>query len=320
MTRPAGAPVLAALMLTVFLPLRAAAHAQDGTPERFWDGTAQPGAAGGGNRDAPALPAGASGAVAGVLSNFGSVQDQGEIVLSDEDRLDLICLRESYPGSVGDLYADSGGNLILRVNGQDVVFRRGMSARDAVPPDCDISESMRQPYEPEPQRPETPAGYAPGRRRSARFMMALYGHSPQQVGKKLQVARFLGQQVRVSPGPALALEGVSRMLDGAIRADPAMRRLLRVDGGYMWRRIAGENALSPHSFGMAVDLSSDRAPYWRWSRVFPHPMQKTYPSEIVGAFESRGFIWGGKWHEYDLMHFEYRPELLCKARLRALPR
>ena len=26
-------------------------------------------------------------------------------------------------------------------------------------------------------------------------------------------------------------------------------------------------------------------------------------------------IWGGKWHEYDLMHFEYRPEIMAKARV-----
>ena len=28
-----------------------------------------------------------------------------------------------------------------------------------------------------------------------------------------------------------------------------------------------------------------------------------------------GFIWGGKWSEFDLMHFEYRPELILLARL-----
>ncbi len=34
------------------------------------------------------------------------------------------------------------------------------------------------------------------------------------------------------------------------------------------------------------------------------------PMEIVRIFEKHGFIWGGKWHHYDTMHFEYRPELL----------
>jgi len=47
----------------------------------------------------------------------------------------------------------------------------------------------------------------------------------------------------------------------------------------------------------------------------PHPMQYTYPSAVVAAMEEQGFIWGGKWREYELMHFEYRPELIYKARI-----
>ncbi len=39
-----------------------------------------------------------------------------------------------------------------------------------------------------------------------------------------------------------------------------------------------------------------------------YPNQIPWP--IVLVFEKNGFIWGGKWHHYDTMHFEYRPELL----------
>ena len=35
--------------------------------------------------------------------------------------------------------------------------------------------------------------------------------------------------------------------------------------------------------------------------------------EIVRIFEKHGFIWGGKWHHYDTMHFEYRPELVGRG-------
>ena len=44
-------------------------------------------------------------------------------------------------------------------------------------------------------------------------------------------------------------------------------------------------------------------------------LQTSYPTEIIEAFEKQGFIWGGKWYHYDIMHFEYRPELMAKARL-----
>ena len=97
--------------------------------------------------------------------------------------------------------------------------------------------------------------------------------------------------------------------------EPRLKTLLKMDGGFAWRRIAGENRLSPHAFGIAFDISPGIATYWRWSKLRPHPLQKSYPASIVAAFENEGFIWGGKWHEYDLMHFEYRPEIICKARV-----
>ena len=97
--------------------------------------------------------------------------------------------------------------------------------------------------------------------------------------------------------------------------EPRLKTLLKMDGGFAWRRIAGENRLSPHAFGIAFDISPGIATYWRWSKLRPHPLQQSYPSAIVEAFENEGFIWGGKWHEYDLMHFEYRPEIICKARV-----
>jgi peptidoglycan LD-endopeptidase CwlK len=44
-------------------------------------------------------------------------------------------------------------------------------------------------------------------------------------------------------------------------------------------------------------------------------MRNSYPQEIVELFEKHGFIWGGKWSHFDLMHFEYRPEVLKKWQL-----
>ena len=100
--------------------------------------------------------------------------------------------------------------------------------------------------------------------------------------------------------------------------DPGLRSyLFHLGGSYNRRPIAGTDRLSPHSWGLAIDLHKGK--YWRWGRnVGPMELlalQTNYPWEIVGAFEEQGFIWGGKWYHYDTMHFEYRPELLAKARL-----
>ena len=32
------------------------------------------------------------------------------------------------------------------------------------------------------------------------------------------------------------------------------------------------------------------------------------------VFEKNNFVWGGKWGHFDILHFEYRPEIILKAR------
>ena len=91
-------------------------------------------------------------------------------------------------------------------------------------------------------------------------------------------------------------------------ADPELNSYFSPIYGYFWRAIAKTNRLSPHSFGIAVDPNPDKGPYWQWSKLRPHPLQKTFPSAIVSLFEDNGFIWGAESGEhFDLMHFEYRP-------------
>jgi hypothetical protein len=56
--------------------------------------------------------------------------------------------------------------------------------------------------------------------------------------------------------------------------------------------------------------------YWLWEQprnnnwmLIPPEQRWKPPGAVIRAFENEGFIWGGKWHLYDTMHFEYRPEL-----------
>jgi hypothetical protein len=86
-------------------------------------------------------------------------------------------------------------------------------------------------------------------------------------------------------------------------------------GTFTDRVIAGTNRLSPHAYGMAIDLHSHRDDYWRDADYSAAVSRiHNYPARLVRLFEANGFIWGGKWHHFDLYHFEYRPELLIKAR------
>ncbi len=227
---------------------------------------------------------------------------------------DWQCLRQAYPQLHG-LRADEAGRLWLELaDGRRVLYDGGQPFA-AGQWDVDVRASMAQSYPLDPQRPATPPGVSPGRRRSYALLRTLYGGSAAAIRPRLRTGTFFGQTVRMEAQALAALQRVEARLAPTVAGQPHLRAYLKSAGGFHWRGIAGENGrLSPHSFGIAIDLSPRKAPYWRWSRVFPHPLQASYPGAIVAAFEAEGFVWGGKWHEYDIMHFEYRPEILCKAR------
>lgn len=254
--------------------------------------------------------------------------------LSAEDRINLLCLRSAYPqiravesgpdgiwlrleGERRVLYASAAELAAHPYDDATLLDRERRLARRLDPARMDVSlrASMHLPYLPDPERAATPRGYSPGRWRSYAFLEALYGADAATVRRGLGVTSLQGRKVRMSGAAVRALAAVDGRLREAVRQRPELKPWLVSAGGFLWRPIAGEQRLSPHSFGIAIDLSPQRAPYWRWARMERHPLQQSYDSEIVRAFEAEGFIWGGKWHEYDLMHFEYRPEIMAKARV-----
>jgi hypothetical protein len=91
--------------------------------------------------------------------------------------------------------------------------------------------------------------------------------------------------------------------------------------GWNWRTIAETQTRSYHAYGVAIDILpkslGGKETYWIWaSRNKPEWWNIPYsdrfhpPAAVIKAFESRGFVWGGKWLFFDTMHFEYRPEIL----------
>jgi hypothetical protein len=230
--------------------------------------------------------------------------------------LDAGCLQSSYPDQVEKITTDAEGTWVVLRTGQRILYASpGVQTVTAVDDhDVDVRTSMRQIYPLDPDRPDTPVGFEPGRLRSYALLRALYGGDPAQVRRGLTSVDFFGSSVSMARPAARALERVRGRLFPVVAKDVSLLEWLHPAGGQIWRKIAGESRLSPHSFGIAVDLAPDRSAYWRWAKVSPHPQQRSYPEVIVSAFEEEGFIWGGKWHEFDTMHFEYRPELICKAR------
>ena len=91
--------------------------------------------------------------------------------------------------------------------------------------------------------------------------------------------------------------------------------LVSIGGTFNWRPIKGTQRLSTHSYGIAIDINTNKSDYWQWNCNCTDEENKVIyknriPQIIIDIFEKNGFIWGGKWYHYDTMHFEYRPELL----------
>jgi hypothetical protein len=182
----------------------------------------------------------------------------------------------------------------------------------------DLEDMLSQVY-PAGDFTEYKTDYDPGRFRVDAFFNNVYGGTSKQVQANLTTVNFCGQKVQFNArnGAAAALGRVGENLAALIKCKPELRQYLFPLGGSVnWRTIAGTNRPSPHSWGIAFDLNPRHGAYWRWQKS-PTPasilnLRQSYPQAIVKIFEAQGFIWGGKWSHYDLMHFEYRPELLAK--------
>ena len=105
-------------------------------------------------------------------------------------------------------------------------------------------------------------------------------------------------------------------MDVLLKSEPNIYNFVYpVNGTYNYRVIAGTSQLSPHAFGIAIDLKSNPHDYWRWAtKEQGQSRLASYPQNLVQAFEEQGFIWGGKWAHFDFLHFEYRPEIVIKSK------
>ena len=151
-----------------------------------------------------------------------------------------------------------------------------------------------------------------GRCRNYEFLGKIYGSSESEVKANLIDVIWLKDSLALKlpfnskNGAATALQDVSNELNDMVKSDASLLEYLKNPGGtFKWRIIAGTNRLSPHSYGIAIDINVKKSHYWQWSNGY----QNLIPEKIVRVFEKHKFIWGGRWKHFDTMHFEYRPEM-----------
>jgi len=258
----------------------------------------------------------------------------------DESRAEKICraLAAAYPDRIGEpLFLD--GDWTIQVYGERFYFAEGRllpaSLRDKA------SEYAPQPFYNYPA--ELPSWQPPTAEESARikaqealrsknplkrsqlFYDALWrSHNRDESWEHVKQIRFLGYPVNVHYSILTQLSLVEEQILRTSQTNSAVRQWisnLKTIDAWNWRNISATESRSYHAYGAAIDFLPKSLggleTYWLWtsrnnSDWWTVPYSKRYqpPDEVIKAFESFGFIWGGKWRNYDTMHFEYRPEIL----------
>ena len=232
---------------------------------------------------------------------------------------DILILMMSYPEYVVDVNKDDDGSVyIIMKSGKKILYddkiKKNFEQKLANP---DLQDTLEQIYPLNSVNDLMGKNFDPGRFRNYELLREVYGSSSKQVEKNLVNVAAGGSfqfnknnkashSLKKAMNELQVLAGQNKKIAGCIYP---------CSGTYNYRTIAGTNRLSPHSFGNAIDLARDKRDYWKWAGEDQGRQRlQSYPNVIPEVFEKNNFIWGGKWNHFDILHYEYRPEIILKSR------
>ena len=233
---------------------------------------------------------------------------------------DLLCIMLAYPEYIEGIVKAEGDKVyVVLKSGQKLIYDdkkvKNVEGKMASP---DIQDMLEQPYPLSTTGELMELDYDPGRVRIYGLLKEVYGSNQQQIEKQLGNVKAGGRSFQFSKSNAAgdALKSaMTELIPLAQSNNKVAAAAFPSSGTFNYRLISGTNRLSPHAFGIAIDLARDSRDYWQWAnREQGQKRIKTYPKEIVEIFEKNNFVWGGKWGHFDILHYEYRPEIIMKAR------
>ncbi len=249
--------------------------------------------------------------------------DSGNYILNDFDQnayedamwglWDM--LRARYPDFESTLvfdYSPEGWplTLLLLPGGRELIFDDGITRLDkALWRDASIADSLDNPaaapYAFGKDGRSPAPGFNPGKAYNLALLKALYGLNPDAVYKSCVQVNFLGKELLFNRrhDAAAALSRVSSRLSAWLSAHPKDRRYFNGN----LQTLDEENG-GPAAFGVGIRLVDAELPV---RERMPSDKEikrcrRDFPQGIVDAFEAEGFIWGGKWDDYDFAYFEYQ--------------
>ena len=287
----------------------------------------------------------------GVRSeNSAPVKNERTLIKAEElfDHPDIIlnAYKEAYPGLITDVKKDDKDWTLKFANGNIYYWADGKILPESVLPKSDkyirysiypynvngrspelYTAEMIEKLRVKKQPPQKKKVFVPGE--EGCLYKELFAITTKKSAKKqLCEVRLSGHYITVHHSIAAKIKLIDSKINALSKTDPEVRSYLKNIGSveaFNWRKIAGTDRKSNHSFGIAIDILPKKYRkkilYWGWEQdknndwmLLPQSSLWTPPDQVVKIFLAEGFIWGGHWDKYDTMHFEYRPELICLSK------
>ena len=247
-------------------------------------------------------------------------EENYEEMYNIKSKRDLLVLMLAYPNNVKGLEKDKNGLIYLIMNsGKKILYDdKKQKCYDEKLENPDLQDMLEEPYPLEDISEVLNGNRDPGRIRVYSLLDEVYGHAESEIRKDLKtISTSYGNMM--FNGNNNAADSLKKSLDTIATISKQNQQIggfvYPTRGTYNYRYIQGTGRLSAHSYGIAIDLNRSDSDYWKWvDKEKGSKRIAIYPKEIVRTFEENGFVWGGKWAHFDILHFEYRPEFILKAK------
>ncbi|WP_129597891.1 M15 family metallopeptidase [Anaerophilus nitritogenes] len=247
------------------------------------------------------------------------IYPQEDTYYEENMKRDLLCLMMAYPEYIINIEKKDENVYIIMKSGKKILYddKRKKSYPEKID-NGDLQDMMEEIYPIDQIDHLMEENFDPGRIRHYDLMKEVYGQTKDDVEKNIINVQTKYQKFPFNKNnqAAKALKEAMDEIEKLIEKNKQIYSFVYpISGTFNYRLILGTYRLSPHSFGTAIDLARDKRDYWKWTtRKEGEKRLLSYPKEIVTIFENNNFIWGGKWGHFDILHFEYRPELILKSK------
>ncbi|MDB2124013.1 MULTISPECIES: M15 family metallopeptidase [Clostridium] len=232
---------------------------------------------------------------------------------------DILTLMIAYPESVQGVVKENDKVYCVMTSGKKILYDdKKEKTHDEKLANADLQDTLEQIYPLNIIENIMEKNFEPGRIRNYELLNEVYGSSKIAIEKNLKPLKYgyTNYQFNSKNNANISLEkALKEVIPLAQSRNDIGAILYPASGTYNYRIISGTGRLSAHSYGIAIDLKSDLRDYWKWaSPEKGRSRLLEYPRELIEAFENNNFVWGGKWGHFDILHFEYRPEIIIKAK------